>query len=353
MAQRRKGERVLGPYPIGRQWRVIVVGAGGERDSRFYPTQEQAKQVARAIRREFDRSPEKTVSEALDAYELFLVHEKGNKPRSAGDTSYRLRLFFPDGELGLQSLTPERCAGYYSALCLRKSRTGRVFSVDSHRNILAEAKSFLRWCQRKKRWLRGNPLEGVDGVGKRKHGKPQLRIDEARSWMATAGARAGAGEAGAVAAMMALVMGMRASEIVSRQVRDLDDGGRLLWIPSAKTEAGRRTLVVPEVLRGYLRDVVRGKGGEARIFGQHWRDWVRKWVQRICREAGVPKVTAHGMRGLHSTLALEHGASAQVVAASLGHVSPSTTIQSYAKPEAVAGARQRRVLGALEGTEAS
>ena len=37
-------------------------------------------------------------------------------------------------------------------------------------------------------------------------------------------------------------------------------------------------------------------------------------MKRICLEAKVPQVTAHGMRGLHSTLALEHGASAHVVA---------------------------------------
>ena len=36
--------------------------------------------------------------------------------------------------------------GCYEALRIRKSRVGRAFSVDSHRNILAEAKSFLRWC---------------------------------------------------------------------------------------------------------------------------------------------------------------------------------------------------------------
>jgi hypothetical protein len=55
------------------------------------------------------------------------------------------------------------------------------------------------------------------------------------------------------------------------------------------------------------------------------------------------------MRGLHSTLALEHGASAHVVASSLGHESFSTTVAHYAKPEAIAGARQRRVLTVLEG----
>jgi len=88
---------------------------------------------------------------------------------------------------------------------------------------------------------------------------------------------------------------------------------------------------------------------EAKLFGHHWRDWVRKWVGRICEAAGVPKVTAHGMRGLHSTLAVEHGVSAHVVAASLGHESSATTIQSYVKPEGVSGAQQRRVMAVLEG----
>ena len=37
----------------------------------------------------------------------------------------------------------------------------------------------------------------------------------------------------------------------------------------------------------------------------------------------------------------------QVNRASLGHESISTTLQSYAKPEAVAGAKQRRVISVL------
>ena len=107
--------------------------------------------------------------------------------------------------------------------------------------------------------------------------------------------------------MMSLAMGMRASEIVSRVVRDLDDEGRLLWIPETKTEAGRRTLPVPEFLQPYLRRSPKGKGPADSLFGRHWRDWPREWVQRICKAAKVPEVTAHGMRGLHGTLAVERG----------------------------------------------
>jgi integrase len=148
---------------------------------------------------------------------------------------------------------------------------------------------------------------------------------------------------------VALLLGMRASEIVSRVVRDLDDEGRLLWIPTSKTEAGKRTLHVPEVLRPYLQRLTEGQAPEALIFGEHWRDWVRKAVRRICKAAKVPEVTAHGMRGLHSTLAMEAGVTGAVVAASLGHEHVSTTITSYAKPEAVAGAQQRRTLKVLQG----
>ena len=52
---------------------------------------------------------------------------------------------------------------------------------------------------------------------------------------------------------MALLMGMRASEIVERTIRNLDDDGRLLWITDAKTQAGIRRLQVPPQLQGHLQ----------------------------------------------------------------------------------------------------
>jgi hypothetical protein len=46
---------------------------------------------------------------------------------------------------------------------------------------------------------------------------------------------------------------------------------------------------------------------------------------------------------------MEAGVTGAVVAASLGHEHVSTTIESYAKPEVVAGAQQRRALRGLAG----
>jgi integrase len=264
-------------------------------------------------------------------------------------SSVAAKVFFPEEDLLIEDLTPVRCRGYYDALRTRPTpTTKRPLAVDSHRNILAGAKSFLKWCVGK-RWISRNPLEDVTGMGKRKHGKAQLRIDEARKWQAKALELADKGEVGAVAAMMSLVMGMRASEIIGRVVRDLDDEGRLLWIPETKTEAGKRTLPLPQVLQPYLSAIAEGKKPQDLLFGRHWRDWPRKWVQRICREAKVPEVTAHGMRGLHGTLAVERGATTHVVAQALGHESETTSRESYISREAITGADQRRVLTVLDG----
>ena len=152
-----------------------------------------------------------------------------------------------------------------------------------------------------------------------------------------------------MAAMMTLLMGTRCNEIVSRVVRDLDDDGRLLWIPDSKTFKGRRTLLIPDQLQPYMKRLAEGKLPSDPLFGAHDRDWPRHWVQRICREAGVPVVTAHGQRGLHATLAVEAGVTARAVADALGHESFKTTTQSYARPDGVGLAQQARVLTVLQG----
>jgi integrase len=310
--------------------------------------EEEATQVIRSLNREIRKADEKTIAEAKEEYEVYLRDEKQNKERSYTATLWRLGKFFPDEELSLAALTPPKCAGYYQALRSHETKYGKPLAVDSHRNILAEARTFLKWCTGKG-YLRANPLEGVHGTGRRRHGKPQLRIDEARKWQAKALQLADDGEAGAVAALVTLVMGLRAGEVVSRVVRDLDDGGQLIWIPDSKTEAGKRTLQVPEVLRSHLLGLAEGKKSEELLFGYHDRNWPRKWVARICKAAGVPRVTAHGMRGLHGTLAVETGISAHAVAAALGHESVTTTLQSYAKAGAGAAARQEKVLTVLAG----
>src|SRR5665213_559449 len=170
MAQRTKGRRVLGPYKVrGREWRVIVVEESGSRTARNFETEEEAVQVVRSVNREFRKVDEKTIAEVKEKYEVYLRDEKQNKERSYTATLWRLGTFFPDKELCLSALTPSKCVAYYAALRTRTTKYSKPLATDSHRNILAEAKTFLKWSVGKG-YLRANPLEGVEGTGKRRHG---------------------------------------------------------------------------------------------------------------------------------------------------------------------------------------
>ncbi len=284
----------------------------------------------------------------MTSYASYMKEEKGNRATSVSTTRARLESFFIDLEQPVNGLTRASCERLYLDLTKRPTRLGIPAAVDTHRNTLAQAKTFLGWCVKKK-YIAASPLDAVEGQGRRRHGKAQLRVDESRKWLARAIKLADAGDVGAITAMMSLLMGLRASEIIERTVRDLDDEGRLLWVTKSKTAHGVRKLAVPDVLQPYLLRLAKGQPPEARLFGSRWRDFVRKSVQRVCRLAKVPEIAAHGMRGTHSTLAVEAGSTGNVVAASLGHGSPTVTFTSYVAPGTKESVASRRAFEVLEG----
>ena len=332
--------RVHGPYPHHEKWLIKIVDrATRKATNRIFETREEAEGVAQGLKRQARQGASLSVGQAFDKYERWLAevgHKgEGNKPGTVKTTMHRLRSLFAQAmKTAVSALTPVFAGKLYDAL------TG---AVDSRRNTLAEAKTFLRWC-RSRGWTKLNALEHVKGLGRRRRGKPQLTTDEARKFLAKALERADKDD-GAIAAAMALLMGMRASEIVERTIRNLDDGGRLLWITDAKTQAGIRRLQVPPQLQGHLQRIARGRRPGDRLFGPTAsRYWVLRSVQRLCKAAGVPTVPAHGLRGTHATLAVDAGATSHLVAAALGHESFTTTARHYAKAEAIEAVQQERVL---------
>ena len=161
---------------------------------------------------------------------------------------------------------------------------------------------------------------------------------------------------GALAALCPLLLGIRSREILDRQVRDLDDGGRVLWISKAKTRAGDRRVLVPDIIRELLLAQVAGRESGARVFGERRgtgrarsTSWMRNWVDKVCAGAEVERVTPHGLRGTHSTLAEAAGVTAEVVAASLGHEGPGVTGRHYTAPGVREARRQVVALGVLQG----
>jgi integrase len=223
--------RVHGPYRHYDRWRIKIVDrTTGKVANETFPTEQEARVAMAAFRRRNARESGIGFGEALGLYERYLA-EKGNKPRSIETTIHRLRnLFGPVLKIAVVALTPTGAAKLYDGLT---AKDGSPIAIDTRRNALNQGKTFLKWCKSKGH-TRINALEDVQGVGKRRRGKPQLTIDEARRFLAKAIELAEGGDDGAVAAAMALLMGMRGSEIAERIVRNLDDGGRILWITDAR-----------------------------------------------------------------------------------------------------------------------
>jgi integrase len=145
-----------------------------------------------------------------------------------------------------------------------------------------------------------------------------------------------------------------AVEIVQRDVRDLDDGGRLLWIPDSKTESGKRTLEVPELLQPLLLALAKDRIGAAPLFvgrrgARPTRWWLGYHCKALCARAGVPAITPHGLRSTHGSIARRGGATGEIVATQLGHASSAITNRVYIRPEASQAAETTAVLHVMAG----
>lgn len=253
-----------------------------------------------------------------------------------------------------------RGAELYAATQVKPN--GKPCAADTHQNALSVAKDFGAFCV-KQRWLRVNPFADVEPVGRKVEGadKPRLTVDEARRLQTYCHEHAA--DLAAVITLAYLLLGSRASELVRRDVRDLDDGGRLLWIGKTKTAAGRRRLLIPEELAPYLVAITGGRPGDAPLFvseasrrwpaGRRWsRHMAYNHVRRICAAAKVPTLPPQALRRTQATLATDAGATGLMVAQHLGHATgaaPAVTHRSYVERDAARDAAVQRGLRVLQG----
>ena len=356
--------RIEGPFRHGSGYRCRVLTASGPRWAPTRPTRDHAYKLAEQVVLLALQDGQLSVRQALDEYGRYQT-EKGNRPGTIVTSGHVLKRFFGSFlDSPIHKVTPQKGRDLYDRLRAGKGeRTGEPISPSTHRGYLAQAKTFLGWCA-ERGWLRSNPLDKVKPVGKKNHGKPQLTINEARLLYGFC-LREAERDDGALAVLLALAMGMRAGEIVSRTVRDLDDGGRLLRVmPNEalgflpKTNRSKRAVPVPQVLQPLLLARTRHKLPGALLLvaeggGAHWRDWVSEQTRRLCRLTGVPVVCAHSLRGVASTAAVEAGVAVEAVASLLGHESSRMTRQSYIAPGTLEKATQDHAQRVLAGSSMS
>lgn len=206
---------VSGPYRHGRKWRVVVQ-TGGTRTVRSYETEGEARDFIDEWRALLDG---KTVAMRLDEW-LDMVKARGRPPITIATLRNAVLRLVPHLPAKFDDVTPRTAAKAYAALVA----TG--CSVDTHRNSLNNARSMWTALTGKGR---PSPWDAVAGVGQRRRGKAQLTIDESRRFLSAA-LELGETEPGGTAAALCLTLALRAGEVVALEGRDVDDGGRVLWV---------------------------------------------------------------------------------------------------------------------------
>jgi integrase len=357
-------KKIEGPYEHRKGWRNRVLLASGHRkwlDS--HRTREDAEREKRVLVREAAVTQGPTVEVAIREYGDYLrVIE--NQGRSIETTLGRLRTFFKDvPKDSLWRITPDRAAKLKQVLDDRKGRRGTTLARETRRAILAETKTFANWAAGKERgYIKPGVFAEVKldsrrggKKAKRSRGKPQLREFERVKWFAKALELANQGDQAALASLLALDGGLRSSEITARVVRDIDRDGAAIVVEQGKTESSDRVRdLSPEVAR-LLRSHIKGRRPNEPLFPEvatlsDRKSWLLRAVIRICRLAGVPRVTPHGLRGTSATRGLLRIV-LQLVSAQLGHAHPDVTRQHYISPEGLAAAERLLARASLNQPE--
>lgn len=376
MGRPKAGERVRGPYhdKSRDRWRVDVFDTGECKPSSCYFSRE-GDADAWIQRYESDLAAKaRTTAEAIVLYEQYL-REKGTSEDSIGTTDWALNEFFPEPAV-LLALDEARCQALYDNVRTRPKKVqrggewirpevGPPLAADSHRATLKQAKSFLRWCVAEG-LIAESPAEKIKAMGKlRPRGKSlgksgtRHRIREARALYFKSVELAQAGDQAAAITLTAILLGIRASEIVKRRVRDLDTDqvdGDVMHVEDRKNGEDLE-VEVPDVLRPILLTRAEGRASDAYLFahakgkraGRPFRRWyVLESVHAMCDAAGVPRITAHACRGLLATVSAERGMAGHLIAATLGN-DERVMSGSYAAPGALEAGGRRRGLAVLQG----
>jgi integrase len=304
MARPKGPPRVLGPYfdsPSGK-YKIRIYDGKNQHDA-YFPTFAAAELGKSAAALTLRASSGRCLEELIDEYLTEKQRQGVTKPEICIEQRAHLRRFFAEHlQADPTRFTPLSARELYDQVAAKPNqKTGVPLAAATHRFYLKLAQALFGWIVRKG-YLGKNPFAGVAPVGRVSAGKTQLRIEEAKRYGETALRLYDEGQVLALAAVLPLYLGLRAGEVLNRQVRDVDCEGGVLWISAGKTRNARRRLVVKALpLRQRLFDLASGRPPEAPLFGlsstgrPRQRQVFHKTVRRICQTAGVPVVCPHSL----------------------------------------------------------
>jgi integrase len=329
---------VFGPYANRDKWRVIY-DQGERRTSKCFATREEALAVIETLRASLSNEAKRPIGVAIDEF-LVMKRKQGLREVTIKAWADRLRGHL-DESASLCSIQPPQAQAIYDAMT-------EELAAATHRARLRYVRGFFAWCV-ERGYLTANPFAAVKPIGKPKRGKPQLRVDEARLLLSHLLSESQRGEDRALGLSLQILHGLRSGEVLKLKARDIDgDGTRLcVAMEGGKTANATRTLqiAVPQVQALLLRQKS-GRSPDAWLFGDGRAlpgDYLWDYLTRTCKRLGLPHVCPHSLRGMHATFAVQDGASAQHVAAVLGHGSTEITRRHYIAPGSEREAQARSV----------
>src|SRR5262249_24172330 len=121
-----KGARVLGPYPNGVNFRLVVV-ADGRRKSVTAPTLEQAQVLKASLAGELQQRRPCPGAEALADYTAQRTRDRGLLAATAAELRRLTQGFLP-ADAPLSAITPAEAARLYADLSERRTARGTQLS---------------------------------------------------------------------------------------------------------------------------------------------------------------------------------------------------------------------------------
>jgi integrase len=356
-AKRRRRFGYVRKLPSGR-YQASFVGPSGLRQSAptTFKTRTDADRWLTAVEADISRGTwldEGLGRESFGNYARAWLHDHpkmGPRYRETCERNLRLHLV-PLDDVPLRALTPAVVREWYASA--QRGSGGRTSIMQSYRFLRAVLNTAVRDGAIVK-----NPCQ-IPGAGSdRAKERPVAAPAEVVALVEAITPRYRA------AVLLAAWCGLRRGEVLGLRLDDVDlvagtvtvrrsrvellENGRPAFDSEPKTDAGKRTVVIPPHILPVLAAHMAKWAGPDRVFigrdGRPMRgDAVRQAFDRARRKAGMPGFRFHDLRHTGQTLAASTGATVKDLMRRLGHASP---VASYRYLHAVDG-RDAEIASAL------
>ncbi len=179
-------------------------------------------------------------------------------------------------------------------------------------------------------WASSNPVTALDRQERPKGSTKQMRILSSEEIKAVLKASTVTYKA---LLMTAIFAGLRIGELLRLQWDDVDLLSGEIHVRESKTEAGVRTVVIPDFL---VQELARHTYSEGHVFKTHLgtemkHRRVNRALEETLKRAKVEHCRFHDLRHTYASMLVGQGNDVTYVADQMGHSSPTVTLGIYAK----------------------